>query len=131
MFSRFNKGLMIVMVLIALSAVIYAFAASGTITPAITASYGTKDATAYTVSGKTMTTSGAYVSSILLNIAGATTPTSVAISTNTTTNYADYNCGTITVVTANASYTASCTPVGGANSITVLSVAKLEAVIHD
>lgn len=129
MFSRFNKGLFIAMVVIALSAIVYAFAASGTFTPTATmASQGHLSVTGYNVTDITYTSDGLLMTQIALTITtttGQVAPGFADISTTVAGNFPNWSC---TVAGTSPAYTATCTPAANTN---VSDVAVVNAVIHE
>ncbi len=135
MFSRFNKGLMIVMVLIALSAVIYAFAASNTMTSINPiASSGGVAVTGYTIKpdSDTWVSNGLLMTSVSFRLSSTTNeaPVAVAISTTATgsENFGSWSCSTPVYATSSSyEWITTCT----ATNVTVASVVRLDIVAHN
>jgi len=129
MFSRFNKGLFIAMVVIALSAIVYAFAASGTFTPTATmASQGSLAVTGYNVTDIAYTSDGLLMTTITLTITtttGQVAPGFADISTTVAGNFPNWSCA---ISGSSPAYTATCTPAANTN---VSDVAVVNAVIHE
>jgi len=130
MFSRFNKGLMIVMVLIALSAVIYAFAATNTLTNMVPAvGEGSVVVNGYTVTSIVMAQTNQYMNTIAFSVTaptGATVPTSAKLNTNSVTaNYDSWTCATFAGTAP--TFTFTCT--AQANVVTVASVNTVDISI--
>lgn len=128
MFSRFNKGLLIAMAVIALSAIVYAFAATSTMPANLNVSTGSGAVGSFTVTGKTWTTNGPYLNSLTLTITGTDAPLFADVSTIAAPgNWTLWTC----VITGSASpYTATCT-YSPADSLLVTTVTTLDVSIHD